>query len=91
MKKILNIFVFALVVSFAFVLNVKAAGMTASQTTIEVGKSTTLTITVVSGNKYKLTYDEAFLEVDGNHTCGNRSSITGDCTIKLKARQTCNC
>ena len=88
MKKVLKLFSFVMFMTFLFTLNVKASNLTASPTTINVGKTTTLNITVVSGNAYKLDFDTSFLEVDGNHTCGNRSSITTDCTIKLKAKNT---
>ena len=90
MKKV-NIFLgftfIAFIFSFIGIINVKAVNLIPSASTVNVGKSITLKIDdVVSGNEYSFSFvDEGYFEVSST-TCGNRTSITSNCEMKLTAK-----
>ena len=92
MQKKLSYLLVLFVFMFGFMLSVNATSMKLEPETIEVGKSTTLTLSNPSRNSdYKINYDKTLL--DANNNCGNSdivflSKVTDGCTIVFTAKKT---
>lgn len=91
MKKTLNYLLVLFIFMFVGMISVNATNMKLDPETIEVGKSSTLTISnPTRSGDYKISYDKSILEAKNN--CGNsdivlQNKVKDGCTIVFTAKK----